>query len=473
MTNEVGGPRIQFLNHSCVLVSDGSTSVLCDPWFKGAVFDNGWRLLHENSHDINQIACDYIWVSHEHPDHFSIPTLKDLKGKKCFLYQTTKDKKVLAYLQSKGHEVLELAAQKETAIGTLKCTLFTCDGYDSAMLFRFADGSTFLNVNDARVELGGVLETIEKAASTVDTIAVQFSYANWAGNAGDSEIPKDQHEAVADRVIHLRKALKPKQTILFASYVYFSHADNFYWNDHFWLKQVVAKLNADNIGKAIVPLPNQTIPVVPAAAADYAVSNQQAIAFWEGKHREAAPKDLDKEVIQLPALRENYSAFFDELWKKNDLALASNAGKPFPLKVCVTDLAKVVEIGLFDKNFAELPTKDYDIQVSSNTFQFLLKNAFGRGTVSINSKISFNYPTAYKFFVFFFIFYANNIGKYFKEGGLSWAALTSLRNVAALQSIFKFHPDASANFAACMKEFLPEPNRKQVDFQATHSAGNS
>ena len=456
MPTEIGVSRLQFINHSCILVSDGSTSVLCDPWFKGAVFDNGWRLLNENSHDINQIAFDYIWLSHEHPDHFSIPTLKDLKGGRRFLYQATNDRKVFNYLQGKGHEVIEVPDQKETVVGTLKCTLFTCDGYDSAMLFRFPDGSTFLNVNDARVELGGVLESIAKSAGTVDTIAIQFSYANWAGNAGDSEIPRDQHESVLDRVIQVRKALKPKQTILFASYVYFSHVDNFYWNDHFWLKPAVAKLNAEGTGVVIIPCPNQTILVIPAVGTDYAESNQHAIAFWEGKHRDAKPTDSDKEVIQIPALRENYSVFFDELWKKNDLALASKAAKPFSLKVYVTDLDKVVEIGLFEKHFAELSGKDYDIKVSSNTFQFLLKNAFGRGTVSINSKISFNYPTAYKFFVFFFIFYANNIGKYFKEGGLSWAALTSLRNVAAVQSIFKFHPDARENFSACLKDFSVE-----------------
>lgn len=77
-----------------MIVESGKTKILCDPWFTGTAFNNGWRLLFENSHDINQIDFDYIWISHEHPDHFFIPTLSEIKKGKNFLYQQTLDKKV-------------------------------------------------------------------------------------------------------------------------------------------------------------------------------------------------------------------------------------------------------------------------------------------------------------------------------------------------------------------------------------------
>ena len=71
--------KIQFLNHSCILIISKEIRILCDPWFKGDAFDNGWSLLCDESHDINELDFDYIFISHEHPDHFNIPTLKSLK----------------------------------------------------------------------------------------------------------------------------------------------------------------------------------------------------------------------------------------------------------------------------------------------------------------------------------------------------------------------------------------------------------
>ena len=40
---------IQFINHASVVVSDGNTSVLSDPWYTGDAFHKGWNLLHETS----------------------------------------------------------------------------------------------------------------------------------------------------------------------------------------------------------------------------------------------------------------------------------------------------------------------------------------------------------------------------------------------------------------------------------------
>ena len=100
--------KVIFLNHSCVLVDSGKTKILCDPWFEGTAFQDGWSLLYDQSHDINDLDFDYIWISHEHPDHFSIPTLNQLNKPQKFLYQETEDKKVKIWLESKGHSVPEL-----------------------------------------------------------------------------------------------------------------------------------------------------------------------------------------------------------------------------------------------------------------------------------------------------------------------------------------------------------------------------
>jgi hypothetical protein len=70
----------------------------------------------------------------------------------------------------------------------------------------------------------------------------------------------------------------------------------------------------------------------------------------------------------------------------------------------------------------------------------LFKNKFARGTVTINGRVQFNYETAFRFFVFFFIPYANNIGKFFSPTGLSSKDIYSINDTSVLSSIHSVDP---------------------------------
>ena len=110
-------PNITFINHASVLISDGKDSVLTDPWYDGDILNNGWRLLYCNERTyINKVLdkTTYIWISHEHPDHFSIKFFNDykekiFKNKITLLFQKTKDRRVVNFLNIKGFKVIELS----------------------------------------------------------------------------------------------------------------------------------------------------------------------------------------------------------------------------------------------------------------------------------------------------------------------------------------------------------------------------
>ena len=51
---------------------------------------------------------DYIWFSHEHPDHFNPPDVKLFGKNKKFLFQKTKDKRVVNFLKKFSSDVKEL-----------------------------------------------------------------------------------------------------------------------------------------------------------------------------------------------------------------------------------------------------------------------------------------------------------------------------------------------------------------------------
>ena len=68
--------NIEFINHASVLISCGKINLLSDPWYSGEVFHHGWRLIYElqDSRIVDVLKkTTHIYISHEHPDHFSPP----------------------------------------------------------------------------------------------------------------------------------------------------------------------------------------------------------------------------------------------------------------------------------------------------------------------------------------------------------------------------------------------------------------
>ena len=108
----------------------------------------------------------------------------------------------------------------------------------------------------------------------------------------------------------------------------------------------------------------------------------------------------------------------------------------------------MIRISLLSKKFFAFEDSlsgEFDISVSSETFNFLMKNNFARGTIGINSRITFNYDNAYKFFLFFFIPYSNNIGRFYNDNNLFIKDLRSIEKTAIMMSILKFNDKSRIN----------------------------
>ena len=432
---------VTFLNHSSFLVDSGETKILCDPWYRGAAFGNSWRLLAENSHQIAELDYDYIFLSHEHPDHFSIPTLNDLPEGKTFIYQKTVDGKVANYLRAKGHKVIEFSHGVKQTVGDIDVTIYVVDGYDSTVLFRLPSGNRVLNINDCRIELDSKLlrQIKEDTGPNVELALVQFSYANWAGNVGDSNIAELLHKQTLERNKLVLDEFDPKYHLLFASYVYFSHKENHYWNDHFWLPQMESSLSSHGDSKIIVPIIDENFRLDSMNVRSR--NNQDAIEFWEKKHADVTIVDDQTVTYSEDELRQSFTEFYSNVWTDNELSYAQKTLGSIPLSILVSDLGIVIELDLIDKGFSIHPASNqFDVVLCSEMIDFLFKNKFARGTVTINGRIQFSYETAFRFFVFFFIPYANNIGKFFSKTGLGSKDIHSINDTSVLSSIHSVDP---------------------------------
>ena len=57
--------EITFINHASVKFKLKNKTILTDPWYEGAVFHNGWKLIHENKKEeiLNHINNLDIYLS--------------------------------------------------------------------------------------------------------------------------------------------------------------------------------------------------------------------------------------------------------------------------------------------------------------------------------------------------------------------------------------------------------------------------
>src|SRR5215510_14058403 len=176
--------RLNFVNHACVLLECGDMRLLCDPWLSGTIFHNGWKLLVPDSPTCIDLAPSHLWISHEHPDHFSPRDLtaipKPYRERLPVYYQRTPDRKVARFLADKGFPVLEMDDEVYPLSSgvSVRCGRV---GSDSWLLVHSAE-ATVLNMNDCLTLDPPVLDQLKNRIGTVDVLLTQFSYANWVGN---------------------------------------------------------------------------------------------------------------------------------------------------------------------------------------------------------------------------------------------------------------------------------------------------
>ncbi len=89
-------PTIRWVNHASFVLNSDGVAVLADPWLTGPAFNFGWSLLTPTSGAMPDFeAITHIWISHQHPDHFSPRDLRGIpperKREITILYQMTRD----------------------------------------------------------------------------------------------------------------------------------------------------------------------------------------------------------------------------------------------------------------------------------------------------------------------------------------------------------------------------------------------
>jgi len=386
--------KITFVNHASICVTAGSVSILSDPWYFGSAFHNGWSLLCENSDDeIGRIidSITHIWISHEHPDHFSIPFFKKYstklkKNKITILFQKTKDQRVVNFLRKLGLNVNELNFNRRVDLSdevTISC--FKDGLYDSALLIE-SFGEKILNLNDCVTRTIKDAKRIFNQTGHVDFLATQFSYAAWKGGKSNKQWREFAAQEKINAIRVQNKVFRPKYILPFASFIYFSNDRNFYLNDSVNTpKKIINNMSDDSINLIFMK------PYDVFGGVNSEHNSDKAITFWEERFNNLnKTKKLGHDKIPIEALEISFEKFLLNLKNNNNLFLIRmlsylpllNFCKPLVIEL--DDIEETVKIDLQKMEFETNQKSKVDLKMSSDSLNFIFINQFGFDTLTVN-----------------------------------------------------------------------------------------
>lgn len=395
--------KLTFINHASYVIETDKSLLIVDPWVEGGAFDNGWSLLDKSI--TNKMLVDYlfqsnkakfIWLSHEHSDHFSVPFLKALKDTEIevkFLFQKTLDGRVARFIKKMGFSITESNDQLEILDSELSIVTFPYEGGDSYSLTMLNEFS-ILNINDCVVddEKGAerVFRNYKKYTNKIDLLLTQFGYANWMGNRDEVQMRKVSAQEKLNRISLQVNRFEPKAVIPFASFVYFCDPENFHTNDSQNTPKEVADFFEEKklLSKLIVLKPwdslNMTRPLD-----QNLVERDENITHWVSLFNDCKPQLVGDKRVSIEEIQEAYALFKRNIFKQFFVAPSLLERFKFiePIKLYLHDLD--VNLILSYRKGLKIEDgfkKECDISLSAATLRFILMNEYGANTTHVNGK---------------------------------------------------------------------------------------
>ena len=407
---------ITFVNHSSIMIENAESefSILTDPWYDGLAFNKGWSLLFKNpKKQIEKLASKskYIFLSHEHPDHFSISFFKEytkiLKKFPTVIFQDTRDKRVINFLREKlSVNCLVFNDGSPETLENSKLWVFKCGHIDSGFVLETSD-YIHINVNDcdySDAELNRISKVLVKNPKP-KILYIQFSYASYRPN--ENWLKTSAARKLSD-IVSLYKKLNIDLVIPYASMVYFCHKENFHLN-----KQMNScKTTSDYLKEKNIPhcflnpnsgqiFANDLIENVKYRNRE----NKDSINFWDKKIDQA------KVIVSQNVIPSDFTLSADKFLtriKSRNSMLILHIIRLLSFKfifgdviVSISDLNEKYCVNFF--KVQKISNGNYsksNISMSAESFSFFLSETYGFDTLTVNGRFNETSKNGFRKFVF-------------------------------------------------------------------------
>jgi UDP-MurNAc hydroxylase len=402
---------IEWVNHASFVLHSGSVHLICDPWLDGTAFNHGWSLMSPTVFRYEDFArITHIWFSHEHPDHFSPPNLKripeDLRRRITVLFHCTKDKRVLKLCGAYGFNVQELPECKHVNLALDFELICGRQGLIDSWMGVFAEGKTLLNMNDCIFTRQSDLMEIKRQMGNIDVLLSQFSYANWVGNPEDTGSHERHAKRKRSEMRRYIQVFQPRVFIPFASFIYFSHAENYFMNAASNRIGDVYEFSTHQLGVPTVVLyPGDKWEVYEQR------DSGESVRKYESDLQHALSRQPDtSQPVEIKRLQEAANALIRKCSHKNNRVLLNVLQ---PAVICLSDLGIDVEFS-YRRGLQRVTGKCPDIVMSSDSLHYCLLYDWGGDTLAVNGR--YQIPpggNARKFFRIFRVPAHNSAGNSF------------------------------------------------------------
>jgi len=417
---------VSLVNHASILIESSNVKLLTDPWFSGDAFNNGWNLLYEN--DPNEIAqlldeITHIFISHEHPDHFSVPFFKKYHNKLFdlnikIIFQETRDQRVVKFLKNLKLTVIEAKKNEWIELdGHTQIQIFPIGAIDSTFLMKTAE-CYFINTNDCELSILDGKKILNQINTSKQKVLLhQFSYAAWRGN---SAWMKKAAKYKLRKLLELNQLFNANLLIPFASFIYFSHEENFNLNRDINKPIIVSNFLSNNKIKHsfLSAYPKKYLVSSLIYDDDFNINvNKEGLRFWKNLYNDLDPKHFSASNSYAISEVEIEECLIRIRYSNNILLMKFIRFISFNLvfgesKIFIKDLNEVYSLSFDSIKKINESKKNCLLEISLDSFILIIKQVYGLDTLSVNGRLNEINPNGFKKFIYSMGFLTLNSSDY-------------------------------------------------------------
>lgn len=235
-----GGLKARTLGHACLVVYRNGEAplLLTDPWLVGSAYWRSWWLQdYPSAAEIHWLATSaHVYVTHEHPDHFHMPSIRRLGARPAYLFPELAECGYLDYMAARGYRAEAVAPLRWRGLGAGVSILSIPVWNDDSLLLIDTPNALILNLNDAK-PLPPVLAAVRRAADRIGkprVLLCSYSPASLVNSflAGGEVVSLKPARHYVDYVCRLCDRLAADFYMPFASQAVFGRPDSSWANDY-------------------------------------------------------------------------------------------------------------------------------------------------------------------------------------------------------------------------------------------------
>jgi UDP-MurNAc hydroxylase len=374
--------RVTLVSHASTVIETQDVRIWTDPWLFGKAFNDSWSLLVPAAFEPAMLdGIDYLWISHEHPDHFHIPTLRSLpdsfKQRVTLLFQDDSSDKMFAAFEKLGFpNHMRLPHRKIVRIGDdTEVYCHQVGQMDSALGVR-SGGKIVFNINDCEMNKRDC-QLVRRDLGAPDVVLNQFSCAGYNGEP-DLRKLASLGKRILRNVCENSRDLGASATIPIASFAYFSTTDNRYINRYANSpRQCAVELEASG-ERAVVLYPGDSWEVGKPHDSNPALEKFDIIYDSLDELTYDAP-----DQVPLQEIASCFARRAADLRTKYPLGLLRRLK---PLHVRVPDLALTVRIDIACGTLEVATGVEPDLEIMSQPLDLCFRVPFGIQTLGVSAR---------------------------------------------------------------------------------------